>query len=120
MNPEETDTARLFSYGSLQLEAVQIATFGRTLAGQPDVLTGYRITLIPIRDEEDAARIGATHYRNIAFTGNTADEIEGMVLTVTRRELEQADVYEAGDDYHRMSVRLRSGTEAWVYRHTAQ
>jgi len=27
----------LFSYGTLQLEAVQLSTFGRTLVGTPDV-----------------------------------------------------------------------------------
>jgi hypothetical protein len=30
-----------FSYGTLQLEAVQMATFGRQLAGTSDALRGF-------------------------------------------------------------------------------
>jgi hypothetical protein len=33
----------LFSYGTLQDEAVQLATFGRRLSGEPEVLEGFRI-----------------------------------------------------------------------------
>ena len=40
----------LFSYGTLQTDAVQLETFGRKLAGSPDVLSGYRLSLIPIHD----------------------------------------------------------------------
>jgi hypothetical protein len=36
-------TEKLFSYGTLQYEAVQLDTFGRTLLGQKDVLLGYRL-----------------------------------------------------------------------------
>jgi len=35
--PETPTTELLFSYGTLQLEAVQLSTFGRTLVGTPDV-----------------------------------------------------------------------------------
>ena len=38
----ETRTEFLFSYGTLQLEAVQMANFGRLLTGQRDVLEGFR------------------------------------------------------------------------------
>lgn len=31
---------RLFSYGTLQLEQVQLTTFGRKLDGQPDDMRG--------------------------------------------------------------------------------
>ena len=33
----------LFSYGTLQYEAVQLSTFGRPLKGVADALPGYRI-----------------------------------------------------------------------------
>ena len=38
-----TDTADvlLFSYGTLQLESVQLSSFGRRLEGEPDAMTGY-------------------------------------------------------------------------------
>lgn len=44
-------TERLFSYGTLQLEAVQLAIFGRSLVGAPDVMTGYRLEPLDIDDE---------------------------------------------------------------------
>ncbi len=70
MNGEEKVTANLFSYGTLQREEVQLATFGRRLNGKPDALTGYVVTIIPIRDPNVAAKSGDTHYRNVKFTGS--------------------------------------------------
>lgn len=115
MNPEETEN--LFSYGSLQEEAVQLATFGRLLEGKPDRLVGYAVTLIPIKDQELVARTGNTHYRNLQFTGAQSDLVEGTVFKVTTTELEQADVYEEDADYKRVRVQLSSGAETWVYLH---
>ena len=37
MTPAKPTTELLFSYGTTQLEAVQLSTFGRTLMGTPDV-----------------------------------------------------------------------------------
>jgi hypothetical protein len=34
---------------------------------------------------------------------------------VTKKEVEQADIYEVTADYKRVSVHLKSGTQAWVY-----
>ena len=105
----------LFSYGTLQMEDVQLSTFGRRLEGKPDILVGYRLTLIPIRDQIVVAKSGETHYRNIQFTGSATDLIDGMVFTVTGEELEQADLYEKDADYQRVVVQMKSGLEAWVY-----
>ena len=87
---------------------MQVATFGRRLHGKPDILEGYRLTMIAIRDE---------HYRNIQFTGIASDLVEGAVFTVSTKELEQADAYEVEADYRRTLVHLRSGTNAWVYEY---
>jgi hypothetical protein len=115
MSLEEKKTEKLFSYGTLQIEDVQLSTFGRRLEGKPDILIGYRLTLIPIRDQTVVARSGDTHYRNLQFTGITTDLIDGMVFTVTRKELEEADGYEEDADYQRVMVQLKSGLNAWVY-----
>ena len=45
---------RLFSYGSLQQEEVQVATFGRKLEGEKDLLVGYEPSLVRIADPEVA------------------------------------------------------------------
>jgi gamma-glutamylcyclotransferase (GGCT)/AIG2-like uncharacterized protein YtfP len=113
MSLEETEKENLFSYGTLQTEEVQLATFGRRLEGKPDSLVGYSLMMIQIRDQDFAAKSGATQ-RNVQFTGVSSDLVEGTVFTVTRKELEQADAYEPAD-YKRVLVQLRSGLSAWVY-----
>ncbi|APR97194.1 UDP-N-acetylmuramate--alanine ligase [Pandoraea thiooxydans] len=107
-------TEYLFSYGTLQLEAVQLATFGRLLAGQADRLPGYRLTLLEIRDAAVLATSGKTHHPIASFTGLAADGVPGTVFAITAAELAHADAYEVSD-YRRERVRLDSGQDAWVY-----
>jgi gamma-glutamylcyclotransferase (GGCT)/AIG2-like uncharacterized protein YtfP len=114
MSIEEEDTENLFLYGTLQTEAVQLATFSRRLAGQPDALVGYSLTMAQVQDQDFVDKSGTAHHRNAHFTGNAWDLIEGTVFTVTRQELEQADAYEPAD-YKRVLARLSSGVKAWVY-----
>jgi gamma-glutamylcyclotransferase (GGCT)/AIG2-like uncharacterized protein YtfP len=115
MNSPDITTEYLFSYGSLQQESVQLATYGRLLAGRPDALVGYCFTLVSVKAENAALHPGVTHHRNLQFTGAASDLIEGMVFAVSPAELAQTDAYEAPDDYHRVSVQLQSGLTAWVY-----
>jgi len=105
----------LFSYGTLQDEAVQLATFGRRLEGNADTLEGYALTSIPIEDQAVVTATGDTHYWNIQFTGIGSDLIEGKVFRVSAAEIDQADEYEAPAHYERVRVQLRSGMSAWVY-----
>src|ERR1043165_6879544 len=100
------NTEKLFSYGTLQSEDVQLATFGRRLQGQQDTLVGYRLTAIRIEDEQFVAKSGSADHRNLQFTGNASDSIEGMAFEVTGKELEQADAYEP-DGYERVRVTLK-------------
>jgi hypothetical protein len=106
---------KLFSYGTLQREAVQLSTFGRILDGVRDSLIAYRLTLIPVEDPVVVAATGDTHYKNVEFSGDDQDVVEGMVFSVTGEELEVADEYEADANYQRVIVELKSGTTAWVY-----
>lgn len=112
---ETTATEHLFSYGTLQLEAVQRSTFGRRLQGQLDRLPGYRLEQLLIRDTAVVATSGKTHHPILVRTGATAsDAVEGTVFAITPAELAQADAYEVAD-YKRERVTLASGKEAWVY-----
>ena len=111
MNPE--DTEHLFSYGTLQTEAVQLSIFGRQLEGQPDALAGYCLETIEVQDPNFLAHSGAMQ-RNLQYTGNPSDVVEGSVLSLTQQEVERADVYEPAE-YKRVQVRLRSGLNAWIY-----
>jgi hypothetical protein len=104
----------LFSYGTLQDPAVQLANFGRRLEGAPDALPGFRTDLVEITDPEVVAESGLTHHPIVRPSGEPADRVPGTVFRITQTELEAADAYEV-DDYRRVSVRLASGATAWVY-----
>lgn len=107
----------LFSYGTLQEENVQRATFGRLLGGQRDELTGFEPALVRIEDPQQAAAGGRTHHANVVFNGRTESRVPGTVFEVTDAELAAADEYERPASYARVSVLLASGKEAWVYVH---
>ena len=105
---------RLFSYGTLQLESVQMAQFGRRLEGVADALTGWRLDQIAIADPA-VVRLSGARYHSIAVETGCADDIvPGLVFTVSAPELARADAYEV-DDYRRVRTALRSGIVAWVY-----
>ena len=107
----------LFSYGTLQHEDVQLATFGRKLRGEKDLLTGYEPSLVKIADPAVAARLKKTHHDNINRTGDDWSSVQGTALEVTEAELAMADAFEAQYDYTRVEVELASGNRAWAYVH---
>ena len=104
----------LFSYGTLQLERVQLATFGRLLAGQPDVLTGFELKPLPIMDQQVIEISGKAEHQLATFTGRDTDTIAGTVYALTAEEIDSADNYEV-EPCKRISMILASGTRAWVY-----
>jgi len=104
----------LFSYGTLQLEKVQIESFGRKLNGTKDSLKGYRLTQLEITDET-VLQQSEQQFHPIAIPSNNAeDKVDGVVFEITKEELLQADKYEVAD-YKRISVTLESGKKAWIY-----
>jgi len=109
----------LFSYGSLQKEDVQRATFGRPLDGRVDVLVGFEPSLVKIEDPQVAAAIGATHHANVTYNGRDDSGVSGTVFEVTSTELVAADEYERPSNYERVLAKLVSGRQAWVYLHAA-
>jgi hypothetical protein len=103
----------LFSYGTLQQEGVQRATFGRLLKGSADALVGYAQSMMKIDDADVVAKSGKTHHPIVAFTGRTEDRVVGAAFEVTDAELAAADTYEV-DAYRRVLAPLASGLNAWV------
>ena len=104
----------LFSYGTLQLEAVQMSTFGRLLQGQPDELVGFELSLLRIEDPQFVAASGKAHHAIVKFNGRDDSRVRGMVFEVSESELAKADGYEPAG-YRRISTVLASGKQAWVY-----
>ncbi|MEN3328639.1 MAG: hypothetical protein V7638_3446 [Acidobacteriota bacterium] len=119
MRMDHDESERLFSYGTLQTESVQLSTFGRRLDGSPDALVGYCLRMIKIEDQDFVTTSGAEYHRTLEFTGSASDFVEGTVFALTQQELEQADAYEP-DGYERIRVKLQSGTETWTYLNTKQ
>jgi gamma-glutamylcyclotransferase (GGCT)/AIG2-like uncharacterized protein YtfP len=103
----------LFSYGTLQQEEVQCASFGRKLAGVRDALPGWRQELVEITDPEVLAKSGE-RFHPIVLPGDAAYRVEGTAFEITPAELAAADRYEVAD-YKRIAVTLLSGRNAWVY-----
>lgn len=108
----------LFSYGTLQQEEVQLSTFGRTLDGEKDLLTGYEPSLVRIDDPAVAERLKKTHHDNVKNTGDDWSSVQGTVFEVSDDELAKADTFESQYNYKRVSVPLASGKDAWVYVHS--
>jgi hypothetical protein len=104
----------LFSYGTLQLEAVQMATFGRCLSGTSDVLTGFELALLKIEDQTVVAISGKAHHTMAKFTGRASDAVPGTVFAVTPGEIQNADKYEVAA-VKRVAIVLQSGVLAWAY-----
>lgn len=114
MAPDEGYPERLFSYGTLQLEAVQMATFGRRLTGPPDALPGFELVPLQIEDPAVVAISGKAQHTMAKFTGRVSDVVSGTVFAVTRQEVLNADGYEV-PAVKRVAVVLQSGTRAWAY-----
>lgn len=104
----------LFSYGTLQLPAVQHEIFGRDVTGTPDAITGFRVEAITFTDELTVRLTGTTQHKMLHATGNPADRLAGAVLAVDDSELAAADVYET-DAYRRILVETEGGRQAFVY-----
>ena len=104
----------LFSYGTLQQEAVQLSTFGRRLAGTPDTLIGFLISQVRITTPEVIAMSGKEFHPIAKATGCLDHRIPGTVFELTEAELADADRYEV-DAYRRVATTLESGRVAWVY-----
>lgn len=104
----------LFSYGTLQLEGVQLRQFGATLVGEPDAVIGYRRSEIEIDDAGTVALSGTRFHAIVVETGDPRDQVEGTLFHVSAEQLAAADEYEVSE-YKRVEVKLRSGRAAWAY-----
>lgn len=105
---------KLFSYGTLQLKSVQIQNFGRILNGNTDLLEGYKLNYLEIRNKFVIDSSGTKKHPIITYSGRSNDQIEGVLFDLTEDELKQADKYEV-EDYKRIKVKFKSGLIGWVY-----
>jgi len=105
----------IFSYGSLQQEAVQLSTYGRVLRGDLDELIDWVRTSINVPASHKAAAAGITHYANVERAPGSGSRVAGTLFEITDAELAAADAYELDAEYIRVLAILGSGQSAWVY-----
>ena len=110
----KTNTYPLFSYGTLQLEKVQIETYGRVLNGEKDSLPKYKLDKLKITDKSVIEKSGKEFHPIAIKTDSPNDIIEGTIFELTESELEETDKYEVSD-YKRVQATFTSGRQAWVY-----
>ncbi len=104
----------LFSYGTLQLEKVQLENYGRILKAERDKLTGYKIEDLQITDSKVLAKSQLKNHPIAVKSENENDFIGGVIFEVTETELAETDKYEV-IQYHRILETFESGKKAWVY-----
>lgn len=108
------DSHYLFSYGTLQLEKVQIDTYGRVLDGCADILSGYTLKNLEITDKDVLAKSEQQFHPIAIPSASKKDGIEGVIFEITEQELLQTDRYEVSD-YKRVLETFTSGKKAWIY-----
>ncbi len=106
--------AKLFSYGTLQLEKVQQGTFGRILIGNKDKLKKYTISYIKITNPKVIELSGTEIHPIIKYTGSTTDFVKGTLFDITDEELTRADDYEV-NEYKRTELTFDSGIKGFIY-----
>lgn len=104
----------LFSYGTLQLENVQIETYGRRLIGEPDQLLGYKVESLEIKDKAVLLKSNQKFHPIAIETHKVEDYIDGVIFEITLNELLETDKYEVSD-YTRILKSFKSGKTAWIY-----
>ena len=104
----------IFTYGTLQLPAVQEHLLKRQPDMWPDSLSGFVLDWITIADENVVDISDQQEHPIIYQTDFASDVVEGKCLLVTETELALLDSYET-DDYKRIEVELNSGKKAFAY-----
>jgi gamma-glutamylcyclotransferase (GGCT)/AIG2-like uncharacterized protein YtfP len=97
---------RVFSYGSLQHDEVQVATFGVLLRGVAAEIVGFEVVHL---------RRDGKHLANVVRSRSPESRVAGTVFDFTAAQLALADDYERADNYARIEAPLAAGGEAWVY-----
>lgn len=104
----------LFSYGTLQLEKVQLESFGRELNGTKEILTGYKLEQLQIIDRTVLEKSEQEFHPIAVPSKDPNDRINGTLYEISTDELKQADLYEVAD-YKRVKATFQSGKQGWVY-----
>lgn len=104
----------LFSYGTLKLDTVQLQNYNRKLKGTEDLLLGYKLDYLEIKDTSVIEKSNTNIHPIAIKTKDKNDKIKGIVFEITGEELIQTDKYEVSN-YKRVLETTELGEKVWVY-----
>jgi hypothetical protein len=86
-----SDTAQinLFSYGTLQLDSVQLSSFGRLLVGTKDAIPGFSRSMVEITDPDVIRTSGSNFHPIVGPSENPADQVEEPYFILPRKNLQR-------------------------------
>ncbi|RYD61468.1 MAG: gamma-glutamylcyclotransferase [Sphingomonadales bacterium] len=108
-----TDTL-LFACGTLTLEKVHVALFGRVLDYEEDALPGYTARTVLLEDQEILSTTGSATHLSMVPSDAPGAAVQGRVMHLTEAELTRMDPHQS-EHHRRTRVTLASGREAWAY-----
>ena len=108
------DQTLLFACGTLTLEKVHLALFGRVLAYEEDALPGYVARTVLLEDQEILSTTGTATHRSMVPSDEPGAVVRGRAMHLTQAELERMDPHQS-EHHRRKQVTLASGRTAWAY-----
>ena len=106
--------AKLFSYGTLQLENVQRDTFKKLLFGSKDELVKYTVSKIKITDPKVIKSSGTDMHPILKYTANKTAVVIGPLFDLTDKEL--ISIYEDEiTPYKYAEVTFKFGKTGFIY-----
>ena len=97
---------KIFSYGTLWKEDIQLSVFGRTFDVDQDMdyINGWDI----IKVKMDGV------YYNVAVEGDMSCVVMGAIVNVPDEFIKLVDKYE-GREYKRIDIKTMTGTDCQIY-----
>lgn len=104
----------VFAYGILKIEKIQVKNYGKKLEGSSDILRGYKLNSITIKDTVLIEDIETNNFEIAVNTKDENDIIEGFVFEINGEELAKTDQY-LNTHYMRVLETNQKGEDVWVY-----
>jgi gamma-glutamylcyclotransferase (GGCT)/AIG2-like uncharacterized protein YtfP len=96
---------KLFAYGTLLDQKIQIELFGEKISGTMDSISGYRVI--------QGVKIEGIDYVTLIRDKNNT--VVGKVYNLTDKQLKIVDEYETSS-YERILIKTNSGIDTFVYK----
>ncbi|MES2986316.1 MAG: gamma-glutamylcyclotransferase family protein [Pseudomonadota bacterium] len=104
----------LFACGTLTLEKVHLALFGRVLEYEEDALPGYVARTVVLEDKEILSTTGSGTHLSMIPSDTPGASVAGRIMRITEAEIARMDPHQS-EHHRRKRVTLASGRTAWAY-----